>query len=229
MIRMYSEEELLALSGIQHMAFCPRQWALIHIECVWAENVRTIEGKLMHVKSDNPFIQESRGSVIVARSVPLVSYRIGLYGVADVVEFNRVNSSDEGVALKGFDGVWTPHPVEYKRGKPKPDESDIVQLCAQAICLEEMYGIRLENGSLYYGETRHRELIEFKDDIREKVEELSHKMHQLFAEGRTPGSKYSKHCKLCSLVGLCMPKLSERKTTTKQYIRKALYEDDCTK
>lgn len=225
MITMYSEEELLALSGIQHMAFCPRQWALIHIECQWAENVRTIEGKLMHEKADNPFIQESRGNVIVTRSIPLASYEIGLYGIADVVEFKKSNSPAKGITIKDLDGVWIPHPVEYKRGKPKPDERDIVQLCAQAICLEEMYKIKIESGSLYYGETRHHEQIGFDDNIRGHVKKLSEKMHHLFAEGITPSANYTKRCKQCSMMELCMPKLAKRKISAKQYLQKVLHED----
>jgi len=225
---MYTEEELLALSGIQHIAFCPRQWALIHVECQWAENARTTEGRLMHERADNPFIQESRGNIVVARSVPLVSYEIGLYGVADVVEFIKTEVDGKGVALKYYDGVWVPHPVEYKKGRPKPDERDIVQLCAQAICLEEMYGIRIDRGSLYYGETRHRELVDFDGKIRKKVKELSLKMHELFTEGHTPQPYYSKHCRQCSLYDLCMPTLTKKKTTVKQYLYKAMHEETDT-
>lgn len=221
---MYTEEDLLALSGIQHMAFCPRQWALIHIERLWAENVRTVEGKLMHEKADNPFIQESRGNVIITRSIPLASYFLGLYGIADVVEFRRSQDNATGIPLSDYEGVWIPHPVEYKRGKPKPDERDKVQLCSQAICLEEMYKTKIDCGSLYYGETRHREHVEFDQDLRGQVQSLASAMHQLFSAGNTPKANYSKHCKQCSLVDLCMPKVSTKRASVKQYLNNALYD-----
>ena len=173
--KMYSEDDLLMLSGIQHFAFCERQWALIHIEQQWAENMRTVEGTHIHERVDDPFASEVRGNVITLRSVSLVSYRLGLYGVADVVEFKRAENC-AGIGMEGYSGVWKPVPVEYKRGKPKPDERDAVQLCAQAICLEEMYQndkntpLIIDKGYLFYGETRHRQEVIFCHELRNKVE-----------------------------------------------------------
>jgi CRISPR-associated exonuclease Cas4 len=203
---MYDEDDLLALSGIQHIAFCERQWALIHIEKQWAENVRTIQGRQLHNKVDNPYIFESRVGIVTARAVPIVSYKLGLYGVADVVEFRRDESPCNAVALPGKSGFWSPYPVEYKRGREKKDDRDEVQLCAQAICLEEMLDVSIENAYLYYGETRHRVQVKLTETLRQRVTELSQRMHWLFDHGITPKANVRKNCKLCSLLDICLPK-----------------------
>lgn len=206
---MYSDDDLLMLSGIQHFAFCERQWALIHIEQQWAENMRTVEGNHMHERVDDPFASEVRGNVITLRSVSMVSFELGLYGVADVVEFIR-SETDEGIGLDNYAGKWNPLPVEYKRGKPKPDERDEVQLCAQAICLEEMYKntgvLNINRGFLFYGETRHRHEVIFSHELRNKVETYARRMHELFESGTTPLAIYKSHCRACSLVEICNPK-----------------------
>lgn len=199
----YSEDEFLLLSGIQHFAFCPRQWALIHIEQQWAENVKTTEGKHLHERVDDPFYKDSSNDLVVWRSLNLISFKLGLTGRADVVEFKR---SDTGIKLPGKAGNWTPYPVEYKRGKPKPDERDEVQLCAQAICMEEMFGAEIPEGALYYGEIRRRTVVQISLDLRAKVENYANEMHRLFEHGITPGPVYKPHCKSCSLVEICLPK-----------------------
>jgi CRISPR-associated exonuclease Cas4 len=135
----YSDDDLLALSGIQHIAFCPRQFALIHIEQQWQENLFTFSGRELHERADDPFFVEARGVSLISRSVPLLSRRLGLYGIADVVEFHKDDC--KGISFAGREGLWKPYPVEYKRGQPKKDDFDIVQLCAQAMCLEEMLGV----------------------------------------------------------------------------------------
>jgi len=152
---LYNEDDLIQLSGIQHFAFCPRQFALAYIELQWKENLFTIEGKILHEKVDDPLLKDSRESIIIWRSVDLISYRLGLIGRSDVIEFKR---SDTGICLPDKEGKWLPYPVEYKRGKPKPDERDEVQLCAQAICIAEMFRTKLEEGcflwrnpATYYG------------------------------------------------------------------------------
>ena len=150
MITIKKEEELLALSGLQHLAFCERQWALIHLEGLWAENRPTMEGRFLHERVNDPFFDESRGEVLITRSVPLVSYQLGVFGIADVVEFYPTTDTRVGVELPTRTGLWRPAPVEYKRGYPKPDDRDLVQLCAQAICLEEMLGIAVDMGYMYY-------------------------------------------------------------------------------
>lgn len=221
---MYSEDDLLQLSGIQHMAFCERQWALIHIEQVWAENSRTLEGKYLHEKADDPFKNETRNDLRIVRAMPIVSYKLGLSGVADVVEFHKVENPSEVIAVKlnKRKGRWQPYPVEYKRGRPKPDDRDAVQLCAQAICLEQMLEISIAHGFLFYGQTRHREQIEFNRVLRTRVEELAGKMQKMFAEGETPRAQKGKHCSQCSLIEQCQPNLTIRHRSVEAYLKRML-------
>lgn len=202
------------------MAFCERQWALIHIEMAWAENVLTIEGNHLHERTDNPFEDETRKDVRVVRAMPIVSYKLGFRGIADVVEFHRVENEQEGITvrLRNRKGWWRPYPVEYKRGRPKSDDRDAVQLCAQAIALEEMLNISIDSGFLYYGQTRHREHIAFGQKLRERVYELSQKMHKMMSEGKTPKAQKGKHCSLCSLKEICQPNLTIRHRPIKEYL-----------
>ncbi|SKA78261.1 CRISPR-associated exonuclease, Cas4 family [Caloramator quimbayensis] len=219
---MYNEDELLALSGIQHIAFCERQWALIHIERQWADNLRTVEGQHLHNKVNNPFIFETRGNEVIARSVSIVSYRLGLYGIADIVEFEKTENKENAIKIPHKNGYYIPYPVEYKRGKEKIDDRDEVQLCAQAICLEEMFNIKINKAYIYYGETRHRTEVVLNDNLRDRVEELSQKMHDLFKKGITPKAEKKKGCKLCSLIDICMPNLNEKKLKVSEYIQRAI-------
>jgi CRISPR-associated exonuclease Cas4 len=212
----YQPDELLPLSGIQHFCFCRRQWALIHVEQQWRENVLTVEGKLMHDRTHDPFFSEVREGVITARAMPVASYRLGLSGVCDVVEFHL---SSEGARLRGKEGVYLPAPVEYKRGKVKRDHSDEAQLCAQAICLEEMLSVNIPVGYLYYGEIRHRVKIDLTNELREFVQQMAQEMHGYFQRGYTPRVKTSKACRSCSLKDVCLPELLENTLSAKEYIR----------
>lgn len=220
MEQLFSDEDYLLLSGIQHMAFCERQWALIHIEQAWAENVRTIEGKHLHERTDDPFEDETRKDVRIVRAMPVVSKKLGLRGVADVVEFHRTEEASEGVAvrLKNRKGWWRPYPVEYKRGRPKRDDRDAVQLCAQAMALEEMMNVVIDSGFLYYGQTRHREHIIIDKELRDRVEGLSKKMHEYMTVGKTPKAVKGKHCSLCSLKEICQPELTIRHRSVEEYL-----------
>jgi CRISPR-associated exonuclease Cas4 len=216
----YEEDEMLLLSGIQHIAFCKRQWALIHIEQQWAENVKTIEGQHLHEKTDDPFIRDSTSSCITVRAVNLVSHKLGLTGRADVVEFKK---AVEGVELSGKEGKWTPYPVEYKRGKPKTDERDIVQLCAQAICMEEMFDTTINEGVLFYWEVRRRTVVEFNTELRQKVIDYAIEMHELFEIGKTPYPIYKTHCKSCSLFDICLPQNIQKSGDVNEYLIRELY------
>ncbi|MTI95233.1 MAG: CRISPR-associated protein Cas4 [Firmicutes bacterium] len=216
----FSDDDLLALSGIQHFAFCQRQWALIHVEKQWAENLRTVQGKQLHERVDNPDFFESRGDILTTRSVPLSSYVLGLYGVADMIEFHAVEQG--GVKLNGRDGEWLPVPIEYKRGRPKRDNIDEVQVCAQALCLEEMLNIEIHHGFIFYGETRHRDKVIFHTELRNSVEELAKQMHSLFKQNITPRPNYTSACKSCSLVDMCIPKLDGKHSGVAKYINKFL-------
>jgi CRISPR-associated exonuclease Cas4 len=199
----YTDDDLIQLSGIQHYAFCPRQYALAYIELQWTENVLTIEGKHLHDRVDDPFDRDSGTELVVWRSVNLISYALGLSGRADVVEFRN---SDDGIELSGKPGKWRPYPVEYKRGKPKPDDRDKVQLCAQAMCMEEMFDTTIDEGALFYGEIRRRTTVEFDIPLRDQVAAYAAEMHKLFKQGITPPPVYKSHCKSCSLVDICLPK-----------------------
>jgi CRISPR-associated exonuclease Cas4 len=218
-VNKYSDEDFIQLSGIQHYAFCPRQYALAYIELQWTENLLTTEGKHLHERVDDPFLKDSDSERVVWRSVNLVSYRLGFSGRADVVEFKR---TETGIELPGKTGKWTPYPVEYKRGKPKPDERDEVQLCAQAICMEEMFDTTISEGALFYGETRRRNLVPFSDELRKQVSEYADEMHRLFQQGITPAPIYKTHCKSCSLVEICLPKQLDSLKTASNYLKTEL-------
>jgi CRISPR-associated exonuclease Cas4 len=215
----YASDELLPLSGIQHFVFCRRQWALIHVERQWQENVLTAEGQLLHKRTDDPFFTEIRKGVVTARAVPIASYRLGLVGVCDVVEFSE---SPDGVKLPGQAGLYLPAPVEYKRGREKRDPCDEAQLCAQAMCLEEMLAVSIPAGFLYYGETRHRVPVELTGELRGLVRDMSEEMHAYFQRGYTPRVKPSKACRSCSLADICLPELQEKVIPASKYIREQI-------
>lgn len=201
---MYSEEEYLQLSGIQHFAFCRRQWALIHIEQQWADNLRTVQGELMHNRAHDSSICNDFGDLITVRGLRIASSTLGVSGMCDVVEFRRC---PEGIILSGRDGTWRPYPIEYKRGKPKEHDADELQLCAQALCLEEAFCCDINEGSLFYGEIRRRNVVELTSDLRDRVIAMLDEMHQMFRRGYTPKVKPSKACNACSLNEMCLPKL----------------------
>ncbi len=192
MFALYSEDELLALSGLQHFVFCPRQWALIHIEQQWVENRLTVEGKVLHTKVDEGK-PESRDGYRIERSIPLRSFELGLTGKADVVEYP-------------LDRRSAPVPVEYKRGKEKDHDADLVQLCAQAMCLEEMTGQQILEGAIFYGTPRRRIRVDFDDELRSKTRTVAADMHRLYRLAETPGPDYAPKCKNCSLIEICEPK-----------------------
>lgn len=209
---MYTEDELIQLSSLQHFVFCPRQCALIHIEQVWSESMLTAEGRLMHERVHEEK-RESRRDVRIEFGVPLRSLRLGLIGKADVIEFHRME-----------DNSWMPFPVEYKRGKPKKDDCDKVQLCAQALCLEEMLGVHITEGALFYGRTKHRLNVIFDGSLRRETEEIALQTSDLIASGQTPHPSYSKRCDMCSLVEICLPKTMQKKRTVKGYISRMVNE-----
>ena len=216
---MYAEEDYLMLSGIQHFAFCKRQWALIHIEQQWAENYRTTAGELMHKKAHDEGSFEKRGDLLIVRGLRIASHELGLSGQCDVVEFHQ---SEEGIDLFGYDGKWIPLPIEYKHGTPKENKADELQLCAQAACLEEMFQTSISGGFLYYGENRRRSKGEFTEDLRSEMRKTAQKMHEMFKRGHTPNVKTSKRCKACSLANLCLPKL-QKGMDVGQYIKQNVH------
>lgn len=218
---MYSEDELLPISALQHLSFCERQWALIHLEQVWSENLFTAEGRNLHEKTHEADC-ENRPGLRIVRGLRLRCLRLGLVGQADVVEFHK---AEVGVSLDGVSGLWRPFPVEYKRGKAKPDNCDRVQLCAQAMCLEEMLGAEIREGALFYGRPRRREVVEFTPELRGETESLAMKLHELHAAGKTPKARYGPKCKSCSLLEVCMPKITGPDKDIAHYLAKALEKE----
>ena len=219
---MYKEEDYLQLSGIQHFAFCRRQWALAYIELQWQENVRTVEGKLLHEVAHDASVKEKRGSLIVVRAMPVHSRELGISGECDVVEFYK---AEDGVPISGREGKYRVIPVEYKRGKPKTDDVDALQVAAQALCLEEMLCCDIPYGYIYYGETRHRERVDFSETLRQKVKDMFTEMHKYYAQRYTPKVRISKSCNACSLKDICLPILN-KKVSAKKYIDSKL-EEEC--
>ena len=234
---MFSEDDLLPISALQHLLFCERQCALIHVERLWAENRLTIEGRHLHDKA-HAGPSESRGGVRVVRGLPLRSLRIGLAGVADVVEFHASATAEAAApsatpdtmrvppnspptpASRAPPGV--PFPVEYKRGRPKTADCDRVQLCAQAICLEEMLALAVPAGALFYGRTRRREDVAFNPQLRALTEHTAARLHALVRSGQTPAAVPLPKCRTCSLMNLCLPRATAGSHSAARYLQRAI-------
>jgi CRISPR-associated exonuclease Cas4 len=217
----YQEDDLLAISGLQHIAFCERQYALIHIEGQWNENLRTAEGRVIHERVHDPDYKAHKPGAIVVRSMALRSFVLGLYGEADVVEFIK-QSGGEGICLPKKEGKYFPRPVEYKRGKSKQGDYDRLQLCAQAMCLEEMLQCNIEEGDLFYAETRRREVVKLDVELREQLKSLSEHMHDLYRDGITPAPNMKLSvCRNCSMENICLPRI-RRRQSVKDYWKKNL-------
>lgn len=215
------EDEYLMMSGLQHFDFCRRQWALIHIEQQWNENRFTTEGRIVHDNCHDSSFTEKRKGLLITRGMRIVSHKLRLSGNCDVVEFHR---SEKGVPINHYSGLWLPVPVEYKRGHSKQIDADRLQLCAQAISLEEMFVCGIEYGYLYYRETNRREEVLFDSQLRDKVVELSNEMYDYFTKGWTPRAQYQAKCRSCSLVDICLPK-QQGKADVKSYINGYLEGD----
>ena len=221
---MYTEEDMLMLSGIQHYMFCPRKWSLIHLSQEWEDNRLTVEGQLLHENVDNPFYRQKNGDTITLRSVHIASRELGLYGIADAIELLPADSAENAITHNKYPGFWYPFPVEYKRGHHKPDECDEVQLAAQVICLEEMYGIHIEYGAMFYGETRRREVIHINEQLRKLTFECASAMHDSWNRRDIAKAKKTARCKKCSLVDICLPQL-EQQSKVSDYLKLNLYEE----
>jgi len=214
------ENGYLMLSGLQHFQFCKRQWALIHIEQQWEENARTVEGQHLHQKADQPFIKEKRGDKLIVRAMPIQSTELQLSGICDVVEFIQ---NPAGVALAGVEGTYKVYPVEYKRGKPKKGDEDIIQLAAQAMCLEEMMLCRVDSGYIFYNEIKHRVEVPIGDMLRDRVRQMAAEMHHYYDKRHTPKVKTGPFCKNCSLQHICVPNLMNKRSV-QSYIEGRLSE-----
>jgi CRISPR-associated exonuclease Cas4 len=218
---MYDEDDLLPISALQHLEYCPRRCALIHIEGLWRENAQTAEGRVLHERV-HAVAAETIGNVRSVRGLRLASRRLGLFGVADVVEFHPVDDPAEPAAVvPGLAGRWRPYPVEYKRGRRKPEISYLVQFCAQALCLEEMLQTSVPAGALYHGKSRRRQAVDFDATLRARTEERIGQLHALIAAGQPPPPRYGPKCKFCSLAEICVPKLSASRSA-RGYLTQAI-------
>ncbi|HXS94797.1 MAG TPA: CRISPR-associated protein Cas4 [Candidatus Limnocylindrales bacterium] len=219
---MYGEDDLLPLSGLQHFTYCERRWALIHLESQWEENSFTAEGRVLHERVHSAEV-ESRPSVLTRRTLPLRSYRLGLAGQADIVEFLPVNEAALGVRLEERRGFWQPQPVEYKRRKGRAGATAYaVQLCAQGLCLEEMLGVPVPQGMIYDGTTRRRTAVALTRELRATVETAAMRMHELFRTRKTPAPEFRPACEKCSLREVCQPEALHERHSVDQYLRRAL-------
>ena len=219
---MYAQEETLLLSGIQHFAFCRRQWALIHIEQLWLENYQTAEGRLIHENAHDPFRKEKRGDIIISREIAVHSRELGISGQCDIVEFHR--DDVQGIRLHGHSGKWFPLIVEYKRGKSKINDCDRLQITLQAICLEEMFNCnKIEKSCIYYGETKRREHVDITDELRDTARAMIFEMHDYYNRNHTPKAKLNKSCAKCSLYDQCLPYMVTKQSASK-YIQAVLRE-----
>jgi len=239
---MFSEDDLMPVSALSHLVFCERRAALLFIECIWEDNVFTVEGNQLHEKVHEEEPVESRGDVRIARGLRLRSLRLGLTGIADVIEFHReevisdkcsvvsempenqssftkVTEDKSAIELIGVEGLWRPFIVEYKRGRMRHEKSFEVQLCAQALCLEEMLNVSVPAGAVFYGKPRRRLDVNFTQQLRAETESASARLHELFRNGRTPPAVYEKKCESCSLMPLCMPKTLSAHKDVEKYMR----------
>ncbi len=217
---MYSEDDLLPISALQHLAFCERQCALIHLEGVWQENKLTAEGRGMHDRAHESEV-EVRPGIRMVRGLRLRSLRLGLTGQADVVQFHAADEAGNSTQLTGAPGWWRPYPVEYKRGKPKANRCDEIQLCAQAMCLEDMLQVSIAEGALYYGTPRRRTGVKFGLGLREETQRMAARLREIIASGRTPAAILEPKCRQCSLIEICMPGATDGSRSVAQYLRRA--------
>jgi len=218
---MVNDADFLMLSGLKHFRFCRRRWALVHLEQQWQENALTLEGHYMHERVHDDNFTELRGSVLLSRGMPVRSEMLKITGECDMVELHK---NENGVPIQGREGLWQVYPVEYKHGEPDERGADELQLCAQAMCLEEMLVTEIPEGAIYYGKTRHRMTVALTEDLRKQTRDALTEMHRLFSQGYTPKAKWTRACKNCSLVEICLPKL-EKRMRASEYVKHMLAEE----
>lgn len=221
-VKDIEEDDFIMLSALTHFIFCERRCALVHIEQNWEENIHTIQGKHFHEHVDDSF-SESRNGIRLARSLRLHSFKLGLIGIADIVEFHI---SKHGIKLHDVDGLWSPSPVEFKSGKPKQDSSDEIQLCAQALCLEEMLNTQIEKGFFFYGKPRRRFQVILSDVLRLETKKTIQMVRHLFQSGITPPAQYEKKCESCSLLEICMPKIASKTKNVLRYLNNMIVDEE---
>lgn len=216
----FDEADYLLLSGIQHFCFCRRQWALIHIENLWQDNLHTVEGELLHQNAHDKEFTESRKDLLITRGMSVFSAELGVSGECDVLEFHR---QADGISLAGRPGLWQPYPIEYKRSGKGESHGDELQLCGEAMCIEEMLCCSIPEGAVYQGTSHKRTPVALTDSLRQEVRKSLQEMHELFRRGYTPKGKPTKACNACSLKKLCLPGLM-RTVSVANYLLQAAEE-----
>lgn len=199
------EEDLHPISALQHMAFCPRQAGLIHLEQVWSENKRTAEGKILHERVDEGY-REYRKGLRQISGIRVQSLALGIQGRLDVLELEKDDGAASGKSFLGLEGGWRMRPVEFKRGEPKAEDWDEVQLCAQALCLEEMAEVPISEGAIFYGETRRRIEVRIDDALRTRTRDVIREFDEMMSKRVLPPPAWKKACRACSLIEICQPR-----------------------
>lgn len=195
---MYTEDDFIMISALQHYVYCPRQCGLIHVDDVWNENLFTTRGNILHEKVDTD-TYETRGTTKTVRGLRIHSYRLGITGRCDVVEFRQTKNGEEIM------------PVEFKSGEPKDDISDKVQLCAQVCCLEEMLNTKITHGAFFYGKIRRRDVVEIDNELRLQTEKIIASVRDIVSTKKVPPAEYTSKCRNCSLYDICQPKAMNKK------------------
>ena len=206
---MYNESEFIQIAEIQHFVYCPRQWGLAYLENQWQENILTVEGHALHDKAHDESSIEKRGRRIIVRGMQVKSYKLGVNGNCDVVEFL---ADAKGINIPAYGAKYRLLPVEYKHGEPKNGDEDTLQLVLQAMCLEEMLCTTIDVGAIYYGKTRHRLKVELTDRLRQKAIDILAKIRNYIRQGKTPIVKKHRGCNKCSLKDLCQAGLPKKQS-----------------
>lgn len=214
-MKRFEDFDRLSLSSLKQYIYCKRRFALMYVECEWGSNYKIVEGDLFHERVDNPLFSEKRGDLHISRSVPIYSDVMNLYGVADIIEFIK---DDSGIKIHGKRERWRINPVEYKNGKPEKSNADNFQLCAQALCLEEMFNTNIEHGDIYYGKIKRRVTVDFTNELRSDVKEQVKNMKELLEQQLLPPKPKNQNCSLCSLENVCIPTIIRNQTSVKDRI-----------
>jgi len=225
---MYEEDDLIPISALQHLLFCERRAALVFIDGLWEDNIYTAQGTVLHEQA-HKIETETRGDVRIVRGLWLRSLRLGLLGRADIVEFHRLESeySANGIAIIGADGTWQPVPIEYKRGRLRNEEGYDIQLCAQALCLEEMLHVHIPIGALFYGKTMRRLPVTFDEELRQQTVAAATRLHGIIRGNLPPVARRDAKCQFCSLAELCLPKATGPHHSVKRYLKEVTLDLDC--
>ncbi|WP_294468853.1 CRISPR-associated protein Cas4 [uncultured Anaerofustis sp.] len=213
----YNNEHNIPISMIKQYAYCPHRFSLMYLDNVWSENYKIVEGNITHRKVDNPFIKEKRKDTFYSRSVPVYSDELDLYGIVDIIEFTK-SEDDSAVKVKGKRGKWKINPIEYKNGKKEKSNADALQLCAQAICLEEMFDTKIEFGEIFYNKIKRRFKVEFDNKLRSEVLNIIGLINENISKNEIIPIREEQNCNLCSIRDNCLPFAYRNKNSKEKLI-----------